>query len=103
MIIYQYEGEIEILFNNSEEPVLWGIQIDMKQISPYIPAQLSGPPENCYPAEGPEWEVTGISLNHENEVVKIEDKAFLSFFGQVYYDKYMNLAYEEASASDEYR
>ena len=28
--------------------------------SPFVPAQTYGPPERCYPAEGPEWEITGI-------------------------------------------
>lgn len=31
-------------------------------VSPYVPAYLSGPPENCYPAEGGEVEVIDCHL-----------------------------------------
>ena len=30
------------------------------------PAKLYGPPENCYPAEDPEWEINSIILHLDN-------------------------------------
>lgn len=36
-------------------------------------AQLSGPPENCHPAEGPEWEITGIEAERWNAERKAYD------------------------------
>lgn len=30
------------------------------------PAKLYGPPENCYPAEDPEWEINSITLHLDN-------------------------------------
>ena len=30
--------------------------------SPYIPAKISGPPENCHPAEGGEVEIESIAI-----------------------------------------
>ncbi len=103
MTIFQYESEIEILINENEELTVWGLQMDINQISPHRPAYISGPPENCHPEEAAEWEVTAISLTREDKVIRIEDSVFLAFFGQANYDRYMDLAYEEACESDEYR
>jgi len=30
---------------------------------PYIPARISGPPEDCYPAEGGNCEITSLTRN----------------------------------------
>ena len=30
--------------------------------TPYVPARISGPPENCYPAEGGEVEIESICI-----------------------------------------
>ena len=30
--------------------------------TPYVPAKISGPPENCYPAEGGEVEIESICI-----------------------------------------
>jgi hypothetical protein len=35
-------------------------RIHYEVTSPYVPAQVFGPPEGCYPAEGPEWNITCI-------------------------------------------
>ena len=40
-----------------DEGLQWEVSITVTCTSPYVPAQLSGPPENCYPAEGPEYEL----------------------------------------------
>lgn len=41
------------------------VTIDYRITSPGYPAKLSGPPEDCYPAEGPEFEVESITLARE--------------------------------------
>ena len=48
---------------------------------PYIPAKVSGPPENCHPAEGGEvsindilidnWNVTDILSSHVADQIKV--------------------------------
>ena len=48
--------------------------VDIEVTSYGCPAQTCGPPESCYPAEGPEWEVEGIYIdvvqrNEEGECV----------------------------------
>ena len=40
----------------------WVVEIDYRVTSYGRPAQTYGPPENCYPAEGPEWEIESITL-----------------------------------------
>ena len=40
----------------------WVVEIDYRVTSYGCPAQTYGPPENCYPAEGPEWEIESITL-----------------------------------------
>jgi hypothetical protein len=41
------------------------IEFDATITSPYVPAQTYGPAEDCYPAEGPEWEanLTGFAFD----------------------------------------
>ena len=55
--------------------------------TPYVPARISGPPENCYPAEGGEVEIESISIGgFEVSDVISEDTR----------DKLQNLAEEAA-------
>ena len=41
--------------------------------SPYYPAQTYGPPENCYPAEGVEVEITDAWLEPQGFKVNLPD------------------------------
>ena len=43
--------------------------IDVNVVSYGCPAQTSGPPEYCYPAESPEWEIeaTYVEVKEKNE------------------------------------
>lgn len=54
-------------------------------VSKYVPAKISGPPENCYPAEGGEVEIDSITLNGKDvdledfspkEIEKMEEQLF---------------------------
>lgn len=40
--------------------------------TPFIPAKLYGPPEDCYPAEGGETEIVGISKIVDGREVSFE-------------------------------
>ena len=35
-------------------------------VTPYVPAQTSGPPENCYPEEGGESEIQSVHVLDES-------------------------------------
>jgi hypothetical protein len=42
-------------------------------VSPYVEARISGPPENCYPAEGGEVEFESVDLITETGRVPVKD------------------------------
>jgi hypothetical protein len=42
-------------------------RIHFEITSPFVPAQTYGPPERCYPSEGPEWEITSIDEESWNK------------------------------------
>jgi hypothetical protein len=48
-------------------------RIHFEVTSPYVPAQTYGPPERCYPAEGPEIQITGIDGEEWNTARKFYD------------------------------
>ena len=50
------ENKVVILKSVEDDGLQWEVSITVTCTSPYVPAQLCGPPENCYPAEGPEYE-----------------------------------------------
>ena len=41
------------------------VEIDYRITSRGYPAKTSGPPEDCYPAEGPEYDIESITLQRE--------------------------------------
>jgi hypothetical protein len=43
----------------------WVVEIDYRVTSYGCEAQTYGPPESCYPSEGPEWEVRSITLRRD--------------------------------------
>ena len=49
--------------------------VDYDVTSYGCPAQTYGPPENCYPAEGPEWVVNSITL-YRDEGKDVETPGF---------------------------
>ena len=50
------ENKVVILKSVEEDGLEWEVSITVICTSPYVPAQLCGLLENCYPAEGPEYE-----------------------------------------------
>ena len=53
--------------------------VEVNVTSHGYPAQTYGPPENCYPEEGPEWEVeaTYIDAGENSGLVKCPDELLL--------------------------
>ncbi len=39
-----------------DDSLQWEVSVTVICTSPYVPAKIHGPPEFCYPAEGPEFE-----------------------------------------------
>ncbi len=50
------QGELVLSGLAFDDGLQWEVSVTVTCTSPYVPAQLYGPPENCYPAEGPEFE-----------------------------------------------
>ena len=44
------------------DDIQWEVSITVNCTAPAQPAQLYGPPEDCYPAEGPEFELTDLCV-----------------------------------------
>ena len=52
-------ASIEVEIDDEVDPATYNVEFRMT--TPPVPAQLYGPPENCYPAEGAEFEYHQIS------------------------------------------
>jgi len=59
---YTYNTTIEVIFVLGSEAIEWEVSIDMECTYPGDPGRLSGPPEDCYPPEGPEFEWTRVHV-----------------------------------------
>lgn len=63
----QYTIEREIYWDDPEDEdngFLVELEITFNVWGEYLPAKVSGPPENCYPAEYPEVEMAEICCEH---------------------------------------
>ena len=49
-------GILSLSAKVEDDGLQWEVSVTVTCTSPYVPAQISGPPEHCSPAEGPEFE-----------------------------------------------
>lgn len=74
---------------------LWGMTFAAEvDYTPYVPARLSGPPENCYPEEGGYAEITDLRCGKD-------DASFL--IGSDMADELNEAAYEACVAHIDYQ
>ena len=67
------------------------------------PAQLSGPPENCYPAEGPEFELETIAYIHEDRKrEEISQQLCYAFLGQEQANELIENAADDAGETGDF-
>ena len=77
------------------------LEICLKQTYAGCSAKLSGPPEECYPAEGPEWEYDSFTLLFgKMHKLKISEEDCVALFGQKFFDKHYELAEEAANEQE---
>lgn len=75
MTIYTYREEALIIDASDKERWQFSgdIEVTLSLASRGRPAQLYGPPENCYPAEPAEWDVESICLCVMGQAVTLPD------------------------------
>lgn len=87
--------------DNVEEFTTVELEICLRLTSPGRPAKLYGPPEDCYPAEDPEWELGALTLLFSKKhKLKISDENCIALFGRKFFDKHLDLAIEEANEQE---
>ena len=50
------QGSLSLSGDIFDDGLQWEVSISITCTSLYVPAYLGGPPEHCYPEEGPEFE-----------------------------------------------
>jgi len=61
-------------------------------VEPYVPARLSGPPDNCSPAEGGEVEILSIKLGGH----VVSERCFIENFGMKAFEEMVEEMASEA-------
>jgi len=85
---------------NEEEFTTVEVEIYLEQTYAGCPAYISGPPEDCYPAEGPEWELDSIYLRFsKTHKLKVTEEDFIALFGREFFNKCCEKAEEEGNES----
>ena len=106
----QIEMTVPIIFN---EVVICEFEaaVDINVLSYGCPAQTSGPPESCYPAEGPEWEVEGtyidmVQRNEEGEcvlnLIECPDELLIFVIRYIEGDEFMDRVCDAIAKDDSY-
>jgi len=80
----------------SSQITVWGITLEVEyDATPFVPGYISGPPENCYPDEGGEIEITKVcQLGGTEDLTEVLLSAFLAAIEE-------KLAEDEAEDLDE--
>lgn len=88
------DEQLEGCFNHEQ---FYELEISVHgQVSACVPARISGPPEDCYPAEG--GEVDDVSFECEDHGLSHEQLVF--WMGPSDHDKAARLLQEEAESGE---
>ncbi len=99
---YEYTTDFTISVDEDQE-IFTTVEVEfyLKLTDRGRPAKIYGPPEDCYPAEAPEWELDSIVLVFsKTHKLSIEEVDFIALFGQKFFDKHYELAEEEANEQE---
>lgn len=88
----QYSDEIFFYDEEMDEQITFEVVIEMRCTAPYVPARISGPPEDCYPAEGPEFELETIYIQFAKRQVEIKPEELEQLVGKKRADKLIEAA-----------
>lgn len=95
-MIYQYAEEVTIIDSAAAERFLFSgsVVVTLYRISKGHPGRFSGPPEDCFPAEPPEWAVDNVELDVNGKRIQLTTY----FYG---YDGLIERAEDAANNSKE--
>lgn len=101
---HMWNGTINAVFpdrqmTNSETPgVEWEVSVEMDCTYPGCSAKLSGLPEDCYPAEGPEfeWRKVHVFVGEHTIMETDSGKALALLLGDAVSDHVLDEAAEDA-------
>lgn len=100
---YEYTTDFTVSVNEDLEIFeMMELEYHLKLTSPGRPAKLSGPPEDCYPAEYPEWELDDLFLRFtKTHKLKITEEDCVALFGRSFFDRHYDLAEDAANEEQE--
>ena len=98
---HTWSGTINAVFpdrDKDEAPVEWEVSVEMDCTYPGDPGKLSGPPEDCYPPEGPEFEWDEVQVFvGEHTIMKTKSaKALQALLGDAVSDHVLDEAADDA-------
>ncbi len=98
---HTWNGTINAVFpdrDKDSDPVEWEVSVEMDCTFPGDPGQITGPPENCYQAEGPEFEWSEVTVFVGGHTfMKTKDpKALVALLGDTVSDHVLDEAMTDA-------
>lgn len=66
-------GTKEVYVEDPETGEEFEIEVKWSLFGKYVPAKLYGPPEDCYPAEYPEFEIEAVTLTEFGKVFALSE------------------------------
>ena len=103
MSTYDTELQIQFLDYDQELEVSWEVSIELECTYAGCSAKLSGPPEDCYPAEGPEFEFKEFTV-FVGKTIIVRSKHYsvaVALFGDMVWGRLIDDATIEAEEEEQ--
>ena len=86
------QGTLALSAAVEDDGLDWEVSVTVTCTYPGCAAQLYGPPENCYPAEGPEFEFENFEFFAGNKIILRSEKWAVAeaLFGKIIWNHLYN-------------